>query len=727
MIDDVNVDDFDVEKGGQVEIIGWLYQYYNTEPKEHVIGLPKSHKYRDTEIASATQIFTPDWIVKYMVENSLGKLWIKSLIKKGDSRSELEIAGQFSWQYYMEDAKQPEDVESRLKAYDDKLENLNVEDIKLIDPAMGSGHILVYAFDVLMKIYESEGYSKRDAATRIIDNNLHGLDIDTRAFQLSYFAVMMKARQYNRRALTSAVNMNIYDIPGVDDYKMEDFEILLSKLSPEISEQVKQLITDFTFGDELGSLISENHLQIQEIEAELEKINSNQLSFELLPLIKKVQEILDSANLLMNKYHVVVTNPPYMGSARMGKTLSGYAKKNYPNSKSDFFAMFMERWNKSLLPGGYNSMVTMQSWMFLSSFEKMRVNLLNNFTISNLMHMENNVMGIAFGTAVTIVRNMHIPTFVGTYHQIKTADATTKVPQSVPISGNRYNRTNQANFSKIPGMPIAYWASNHLISAFEKNASLIESAVPRQGLATADDKRFLRFWHEVSYSNIKFGTKDSSELSSEKRKWFPYNKGGAYRKWYGNFIYIINWKNNGSEIKNFNWPNGKQRSVIRNPNYYFHVGLTWSSLTSGDVSFRMTPPGFIFGHKGPELFTIGQGGNLEEYLGLLNSKPVMTILHILAPTLDYSQGPIGKIPVDLFAKNKSKKIIFKLVDNNVYISKLDWDSFEDSWNFKYHPLLLHIADDKKLSAYKCSVKSNKSANIVPKLFQIVNNGGHFNG
>ncbi|WP_435890165.1 BREX-1 system adenine-specific DNA-methyltransferase PglX [Companilactobacillus muriivasis] len=713
MIDDVNVDDFDVEKGGQVEIIGWLYQYYNTEPKDYVIGLPKSHKYRDTEIASATQIFTPDWIVKYMVENSLGKLWIKSLIQKGDSRSELEIAGQFGWQYYMEDAKQPEDVESQLKIYDYKLENLNVEDIKLIDPAMGSGHILVYAFDVLMKIYEAEGYSKRDAATRIMDNNLHGLDIDTRAFQLSYFAVMMKARQYNRRALTRAVKMNIYDIPGADDYKMEDFEILLSKLSPEISEQVKQLITDFNFGDELGSLISESNLQIEEIEAELKRVNSNQLSFELLPLIKKVQEILDSAKLLMNKYHVVVTNPPYMGSARMGKTLSSYAKKNYPNSKSDFFGMFMERWNKSLLPGGYNSMVTMQSWMFLSSFEKMRVNLLNNFTISNLMHMENNVMGIAFGTAVTIVRNMHIPAFVGTYHQIKTADATSKVPQSVPISGNRYNRTNQANFSKIPGMPIAYWASNIIINKFN-DLNIGKYVESKAGIVTGKDSKFIFRWYEINFSDINYKIENNFEIGN--LKFVPYSKGGDYARWFGNDDFTIN-------LKKLYTPSEVNSAVRRgDKSSYFKTAISWSYVTSNKASFRIFDK-FVYGTASPEIIPHDMS-TIYSLLALLNSKVSEYVFKFLNPTINLPTGYVLNIPV---IPGVFRNDVLEVSRSNIDIVKKQYFCTEESWHFEHHPLLLHIADDKKLSAYKCPVKSNKSANIVPKLFQIVNNGGHFNG
>ncbi|WP_235806765.1 BREX-1 system adenine-specific DNA-methyltransferase PglX, partial [Companilactobacillus alimentarius] len=468
IVTEIPESNFDVEQGGQVEIIGWIYQYYNTEPKEKAISSPKSHKFKDTEIASVTQIFTPDWIVKYMVQNSLGKIWIKSLLEKNDTRLEEQIASDFNWQYYMKDAQQPENVIVSLKDVDKSLSNLEITDLKMIDPSMGSGHILVYAFDLLMQIYQSEGYSEREASKSIVTNNLFGLDIDTRAFQLSYFAVYMKLRQYNRRALTSNIKLNIYDIPETNEFNSDDFELLFNELNEHDVTLFNNVINLFHNGNDLGSLIMGLDIDYDDLYQKLSNLNQEQMSFELIPLINSLKQLLSVSKILSAQYHIIITNPPYMGSSRMNKILGNFAKTNYPDAKSDLFSMFIERWNKSMIPGGYNCMVTMQSWMFLSSFEKMRTHLLSNFTISNLMHMENNVMGIAFGTAVTIVRNMNLPNFIGTYHQIKTADTSGKIPSKLPIPGNRYNRTNQANFSKIPGSPIAYWASENLIKDFEK-------------------------------------------------------------------------------------------------------------------------------------------------------------------------------------------------------------------------------------------------------------------
>ena len=472
IVTEIPESDFDVEQGGQVEIIGWIYQYYNTEPKEKAISSPKSHKFRNAEIASVTQIFTPDWIVKYMVQNSLGKLWIKSLLEKGDTRSEEQIANDFSWQYYMEDAQQPENITTPLKDIDKDLSNLEVIDLKMIDPSMGSGHILVYAFDLLMQIYQSEGYSKREAAKLIVAHNLFGLDIDTRAFQLSYFAVYMKLRQYNRRALTSDIKLNIHDVPETNEFNMDDFESLFNELNEDDVNSFTNIINLFHDGNDLGSLLMGLDINYDDLNQKLLDLNQEQMSFELIPLINSLKELLSVSKILSAQYHVVITNPPYMGSSRMNKSLGDFAKSNYPDAKSDLFSMFIERWNKSVVSGGYNCMVTMQSWMFLSSFEKMRTHLLNNYTISNLMHMENNVMGIAFGTAVTIIRNMSLPNFVGTYHQIKTADASGKIPTELPIPGNRYNRTNQANFKKFPKDIIVYWATRTTLNIFKDNAIL---------------------------------------------------------------------------------------------------------------------------------------------------------------------------------------------------------------------------------------------------------------
>ncbi|QSE53073.1 BREX-1 system adenine-specific DNA-methyltransferase PglX [Lactiplantibacillus plantarum] len=690
LINDIDEADFDVTRGGQVEIIGWLYQYYNTEPKEVAISQPKSHKFRNNEIASATQIFTPDWIVKYMVQNSLGKLWIRHIVAKNGSLSEKQLAEQFQWQYYMEDGPQPKEAIVEITSTENSLEDLNIQDIKFIDPAMGSGHILVYAFDVLMDIYISEGFSKREATELIITNNLSGLDIDMRAFQLSYFSVMMKARQYNRRILSVNHSINVFSIPDTSDLAIESFNVLFEQLTEKTVAILKELLAIFVHGSEFGSLLKVGQYNFEMILSELDGLNEHQLSFELIPLIEKSKEIIKAAKLLAQPYHVVITNPPYMGSSRMSPALAKFAKEVYPNSKSDLFSMFMERWGSATLSGGYSCMVTMQSWMFLSSFEKMRKNILTKYTISNLMHMENNVMGIAFGTAVTILRNTLLPDFSGTYHQIKTTDVTKGIPAVVPITGNRFNRTNQANFKKIPGSPIAYWASENLIHDFEIGTPLKRIATPRQGLATADNNRFLRQWYEVVNQAICFDAHSISESIISEKKWFPCNKGGSFRKWYGNYDYVVNWQNNGYEIRNFKTPSGKVRSRPQNTEYYFREAVTWSKITSGKFNVRYRIQGSIPETAGNEAFSSDHVA-LIKIVGLLNTKIVDSIMACLNPTINSQAGDFGNIPILLNDSNR----VLNLAKKNIKIAQSDWDTIEQSWNFKVYPLLLHIADDKQ--------------------------------
>ncbi|MDN7061142.1 BREX-1 system adenine-specific DNA-methyltransferase PglX [Lactiplantibacillus plantarum] len=690
LINDIDEADFDVTRGGQVEIIGWLYQYYNTEPKEVAISQPKSHKFRNNEIASATQIFTPDWIVKYMVQNSLGKLWIRHIVAKNGSLSEKQLAEQFQWQYYMEDGPQPKEAIVEITSTENSLEDLNIQDIKFIDPAMGSGHILVYAFDVLMDIYISEGFSKREATELIITNNLSGLDIDMRAFQLSYFSVMMKARQYNRRILSVNHSINVFSIPDTSDLAIESFNVLFEQLTEKTVAILKELLAIFVHGSEFGSLLKVGQYNFEMILSELDGLNEHQLSFELIPLIEKSKEIIKAAKLLAQPYHVVITNPPYMGSSRMSPALAKFAKEVYPNSKSDLFSMFMERWGSATLSGGYSCMVTMQSWMFLSSFEKMRKNILTKYTISNLMHMENNVMGIAFGTAVTILRNTLLPDFSGTYHQIKTTDVTKGIPAVVPITGNRFNRTNQANFKKIPGSPIAYWVSNQLLHDFLVGIPLKNISPAQRGLTTGNNNLFIHDWWEVLFNHVDV-SRSWRKNQTSKKKWFPYNKGGKNHKWFGNRELIVNYYNSGQEIAEFGKIN-KNSFGFQGKDYYFHSGITWSALTSASNTFRYSPQGSIFdSNKGPMLFS-NDDSTIFSLLGFLNSKVTTLITKVLNPTLSLQNGDMDKLPIkkEIFDQN-----IEHVVRINVLLAQSDWNEYENSWDFKVHPLLLHIADDKQ--------------------------------
>ncbi|NTK19116.1 BREX-1 system adenine-specific DNA-methyltransferase PglX [Enterococcus faecium] len=687
-------DDFNVQADGQVEIIGWLYQYYNSEPKDQVFARPKSQKVRKQDIPAATQLFTPDWIVRYMVENSLGRFYIEKLLGKGDSRTEKEIAQSFNWEYYLEAAEQPENVVIQLKQEQQEKADYAIENIHFIDPSMGSGHILVYAFEVFMQLYENEGYSTREAASLILEKNLFGLDIDQRAKQLAYFALMMKGREYNRQILRKQITPNVYDVP--ESKKLQQDQDFLNELKVFFNdvdqyENLIKIIQHFTHGKDYGSLIkiSEdfNYTQLIDKVKQFSQEHTEGLFAE--DFKQKVTQLINLvivAKILSSKYEIVVTNPPYMGSSGMDKVLSDFAKKKYPNSKNDLFAMFMERWNHSVVPNGYNTMVTMQSWMFLSSFEKMRKEIVANHTIINMMHMANMVMGIAFGTVVTTLKNKTNSEFNGTYHFVDYKDIENAHPtKSLPISNDRFSISNQENFKKIPGMPIAYWASKSIITAFEKGKPISDYVTPKQGLATADNDKFLRLWWEVDINKIKFDAKTLEDAKKSGKKWFPYNKGGSFRRWYGNYDYIVNWENDGQEIRNFVDQKGKLRSVTRNPNYYFKESITWSDVTSGAFSMRYRPSGSIFDSTGHSAFTENKSDQLY-LLGLLNSPIANYIFNILNPTIHMHIGYVSLFPT-IINENIRKKVT-ELVEEAIRLSKNDWIDNEQGWyTFRKNSLL----------------------------------------
>lgn len=619
----------------QVQIIGWLYQYYNTELKAETFDLLKKNvKVTKERIPSATQLFTPDWIVRYMVENSLGRLWLE-----GHPNQALRE----NWKYYLDEAEQEPEVEAQLVVLRAQRQALRPEDITLIDPCMGSGHILVYAFDVLMQIYESEGWSQRDAAASIVQKNLYGLDIDRRAAQLAYFAVMMKARQYDRRFLTRGIQPNLYH-PGA-----------------------------YAEGQEFGSL-----LMVDELEPQPEQPD------ELTLFDGNYEDKLNTWNfrsLLARQYDVVVTNPPYMGSSNMNDKLSKFVKDNHPDAKGDLFSCFIERGNRMANQAGCNCMVTMQSWMFLSSYEKLRQKLLHSKTVMNLMHMENMVMGIAFGTAVTVFRNCHIDGFKGTYNQVKLQDIEDDIPKAFPVPGNRFAQTSAANFSKIPGSPVAYWVSEKLLKAFDLGKSLGDLALARNGMKTGDNGRFLRIWWEIVSHKLNLQAENSEQALSSHAKWFPYNKGGEFRKWYGNNDYVVNWENQGDEI--FNCAKSDKRNVQDYPlELKFIPSVSWSLVTSGQPAFRYKCynisdiAGMSFFAQKPELLI---------YLAFCNSKIAFEMLKILAPTINFQAGDIGRLPI-LELGNLNSAVV-ELVEENIEISQQDWDADETSWDFKRHPLV----------------------------------------
>ena len=532
-------------------------------------------------------------------------------------------------------------------------------------------------FDVLMKIYESYGYTTREAVASIVENNLYGLDIDDRAAQLAYFAVMMKARQYDRRFFSRGIQPHVYAIAEsnhVDSFALDYF----CNGDAKLKKAMDTIISELHDAKEYGSIITVSQQEwsaLYDRFAEItEDINMSRETAlrELLPLVQV-------AEALVQKYDAVVTNPPYMGSSGMNAKLTDFVKKNYPDSKSDLFSCFIEHSNGMIKRNRFNCMVTMQSWMFLSSFEKMREKVLRTKSITNLMHMENMVMGIAFGTAVTVFRNDYVTGYKGTYNQIKLQDIENDKPRVFPVLENRFAQTSTDSFSKIPGSPVAYWVSEKTIASFEKGI-LADVADTKQGFATGDNNRFLKFWQEVDWNTVGLNY-SSRELAKESfKKWFPTNKGGSYRKWYGNNIYLANWKNDGSEMRAFSG------SVIRNPQYYFRQGITWSSLSSGGLSMRFSPTGFIFESKGSMCY-LKDECNLFYVLALMNTKVVDSMLNILAPTLDYHEGPMSKVPVVI--DSNRKKLIDEKAKVCVNICKNDWDSYETSWDFVTHPFITY--------------------------------------
>ena len=630
----------------QVEIIGWLYQYYNSELKDETFAnLKKRVKICKERIPAATQLFTPDWIVKYMVENSVGRLWLES-----HPNEELKA----KWKYYVEEAQQTPEVEAKLTKIRNNSDINNPKDIKVIDPCMGSGHILVYVFDVLMQIYVSEGYTERDAAVSILENNLYGLDIDDRAYQLAYFAVMMKARQYNRKILKQNIIPLICSIKESNPLSEVFIEELTSKY-PNFDFNISNIINIFNNAKIYGSILNVDKDTFNEVSNLMNKIEqdgSNLFKFNYKNEITLLNDMLFQSKILSKSFDAVITNPPYMGSSGMDNQLKNYLKKHYPNSKSDLFAVFIEKCQNLLSKAGFLAMITQQSFMFLSTFEKLRKDFIDNYILIDMIHLGAHAFEEIGGEVVQatsfIQRNTVFEEYVSTFHRLIDFGSELGKRDEFFNKDNTY-LINQNNFDKIPGSPIAYWADKHVFEAFEKGTPLIELSDIKQGLATADNNRFLRYWFEVDYHNIGFNYKSCDESKNSNLKWFPYNKGGKYKKWYGNQDYVINWKNDGYEVRNY------EKSVIRNSNFYFQPSISWSKVSSGSIAFRYYPTGFLFDVAGCSIFK----DNKKEYLmGFLNSSVSKEILSMISPTLNYEVGHISSLPIIL---DMNKKIAIYLI------------------------------------------------------------------
>jgi hypothetical protein len=671
-VTEVPRDDFDVEKEGQVEIIGWLYQYYNEDPHDQVVNI-NGGPVKTDDIPAATQLFTTDWVVRYMVDNSLGKKYLEHY-PNSSVRKKLK--------YLL-----PGDITPDQSDFD-------IARIQVMDNAMGSGHILAYAFDVLMAMYEDQGYAKREAANSIIQNNLFGLEIDQRAFQLSYFSLMMKLRRYDRQALNRNVMPNIHVFIAAPVVTDEFLHTL--KASSEVVDEIKDITAHFVDAKALGSIIElPSNFDYAGMRDALEPVATAQniSLFGNQQTAQQLLKIIATAETMTQRYDIVATNPPYLN--KMNGTLKKYVKKRYKDYSTDLFSVFIWHNINMTKDDGYAGYMTPVSWMFLKSFEKLRNSMLKLTSIASLIQMETHAyFDEAYVTINTFVlkKMTDATNKVGTY--LRLVDFTggmevqrQKVMAAIVDPSVKYlYRTNQTNFEKIPGNPIAYWASNKVINDFAYGKPLSSLAEPRQGLATADNERFMRNWYEVNFKRIKFDARSLRDAAFSGMKWFPYNKGGSYRKWYGNYYYIINWENDGYEIKHFTNSKGKVRSRPQNTEQYFKDGITWSSVTSGIISFRISRNGFIFDQKGPVVFIKGNSHYSREKLhGFLNSKVAMALLELISPTLDYSQGPIGNLPIIEDCSETTTQLVLGSID----ITRKDWNGFETSWNFFSNPIVEH--------------------------------------
>ncbi|WP_042224726.1 BREX-1 system adenine-specific DNA-methyltransferase PglX [Oceanobacillus manasiensis] len=670
----------------EVEIIGWLYQYYISEKKDAVFAdLKKNKKIAKENIPAATELFTPRWIVQYMVDNSLGRFWL-------ESHSDTNLQGKLP--YYLESAEQPESVVNHLETLKDS--NLTPESITFFDPCMGSGHILVYAFDVLYQMYKSQGYREQNIPKLIMENNLYGLDIDPRAAQLAYFALMMKARSYNYRLFDQELKTNIRWMEESNQLTEQDIEICVR--DTDLKNDMTLLLDTFHDAKLYGSIIEVPELDISSLRERAKSLKEKE-SNDMFEIDFKdnsltvIERIIDQAEILSKAYDVVVTNPPYMGRKGMNAELSKYVKKNYKDSSADLYAVFMEVASRSVRENGFIGMINQHSWMFLSSFEKLRESMLRAHQIYSMAHLGTrafaDIGGEVVQTTSFIMRKRVIPEYVATFVRLTDYNNAEEKARQFFNNESQYKRI-QDGFADVPGSPIAYWASDQVRKAFSQNPNLSNFADVKKGSFTGNNDIYLKLWHEITYQKIGFNFSNREESKKSLYKWFPYNKGGSFRKWYGNNEYVINWENDGEELRNF------KKFGMRNPKYFFKEGITWSSLTSGDVSFRWSPQGFLFDSKGPMIFP-KESNLIANILSLVNSKISNRLLSLLAPTLDFNPTPVSNVPIAKNLFNQLTEETNLLSESNINLSKSDWDSFETSWDFKIHPFIEFKQDSTKLS------------------------------
>lgn len=690
LVDGIDEKDFNIttvdEDGkvaGQVEIIGWLYQYYNTEPKNKAFA--KKTKITKEEVPAVTQLFTPDWIVRYMVENSLGRMWVE-----GHPDDELKS----KWKYYLDEAEQEEPVQQELNKIKAEYATLKPEDIKLIDPCMGSGHILVYAFDVFMQIYENAGWSQRDAAQSIIQNNIYGLDIDDRAAQLSYFAVLMKARQYDRRILTRGIEPNVYAVQESNGVNRDQLKYFGAGLVEEEKKtalmQMERLLHTLNDAKEYGSLLNVEDYDWELLEQFVEGTDTeSQISFETYGLdetAEQLKRLIRIGKMLSGKYDIVITNPPYLGVSTAQNKLNTYIKENYYDSKEDLYLAFIERCNMFCKLNRLQAMITQHSWMFLSRSEKIRSKILNNIII-NMAHLGarafEDIGGEVVQTTSFVILNRLCRGYIGRYKRL--VDQNSQQAKEKFYLQNIYYDFLQDDFNKIPGKPIVYWISKNFIKNFAAPpiGSVMESRV---GLDTGNNDKYLRIWFECNINKIEFNADSVEQLHKKKgKKYVPHTKGGEYRKWYGNLEYVI-----AFDMIDYN-ELLESGNHLPSRQYYFKEGMNWTRVSS-KFALRYNPKGMVFNSACPTVFT---DSNKKLYvLALLNSCVSKDYLDLLSPTINFQAGDVNKIPFVI--QDKMLEKIDIITRNTIEISRNDWDSFETSWDFKHHPLISVISRNRVL-------------------------------
>lgn len=689
----------------QVQIIGWLYQYYNSEKKDDVFAaLKKNVKITKENIPAATQLFTPDWIVRYMVENSLGRLWLEGHpdVKEQFLPTEEEQSAyadgnrapeDTKWHYYLEEAEQGPEVQAQLDAIRKEYAALTPDQLKVIDPCSGSGHILAYMFDVLMKIYESYGYTTREAVANIVENNLYGLDIDERAAQLAYFAVMMKARQYDRRFFSRGIQPHVYAI--VESNHVDQFAVdYFCNGDAKLKTAMDTILSELHDAKEYGSILTvtpQDWSALYDRFAEItEDINMSRETAlrELLPLVQV-------AEALAQRYDVVVTNPPYMGAANMNPKLNDFIKNNYADYKSDFFSAFVIHASQMTKQSGYCGFFTPYVWMFIQSYEKMRNYLYNQATIETLIQFEYSAFEEATVPVCTFTfQNCHFQK-KGCYLRLVDFRGGMEVQRQKTLEAIEnhdcgfYYEQSTDNFTKIPGSPVAYWVSSQVRNAFANNPLIEDVLETRNGMSTTNNNLFLKMWFEPCQGKCGFGNFTAASAKESSKKWFRYNKGGEFRRWYGNNDYVVNWENDGEELKKYvSERYGSYSKEIRSEDRYFYESITWSGVTSSQTGFRFSPQGAIFDSGANGLFA-DKTRILKYTLGFLNTKLVVDFVKCKNPTINTGSGTIGKLPICI--QEDKIGLVNSIVDECIEQSKTDWDAFETSWDFQKHPLLRKVS------------------------------------